>query len=203
MAPGGNQTLTVTATLSSGNVQSVTSGVVFTTTDNTIASVSATDGNFVLTGNKAGVATITAQVGAELNTVVVSNPVTVTVAVPAPTLVSIALSPATASVPAGGTQQLTVTGTYSDNSTKVLPAAGETFKSTNEAVTVDATGLATVAAGTAAGATATITATDTASGLTTAAGESTTIRSAPPHRRWSRLRSRRSPRRSLRAARSS
>jgi hypothetical protein len=93
-----------------------------------------------------------------------------------PTLTSIALSPLTASLPPLGTQQLTVTGTYSDGLPKTLAASGETFKSSATAVaTVSATGLVTVVAGAATGATATITATDTASGDVTAAAVSTVV----------------------------
>jgi hypothetical protein len=100
---------------------------------------------------------------------------------PAPTLTSIALSPLTASLPAKGTQQLTVTGTYSNSTTAVLAASGETFASSNTAVaTVNSAGLVTVAANAAANQTTTISATDTASGLTTSAANSTVITVAPP-----------------------
>jgi hypothetical protein len=94
---------------------------------------------------------------------------------PTSTLVSIALSPLSVSLPPGGTQQLTVTGTYSDGSTQAL-TTGETFASTNTAVaTVSAAGLVTVAGGAAIGATATISAADTASGKQTAAAQSTLV----------------------------
>src|SRR5882672_6370140 len=74
-----------------------------------------------------------------------------------PTLSSIALSPLELSLAAGASSQLTVTGTYSDGSTKVLPASGETFKSSNAAVaTVSAAGVVTLVTNATAGATATI-----------------------------------------------
>jgi hypothetical protein len=93
-----------------------------------------------------------------------------------PTLVSIALSPLTASLAPGATQQLTVTGTYSDGTSQALPASGETFASSNSAVaTVSAAGVVTVAAGAVAGSTATITATDDASNLVTSTANSTVI----------------------------
>ncbi len=96
--------------------------------------------------------------------------------VPAPTLSMVALSPLTAQLAPGGTQQLTVTATYSDGSTKVLPAAGETFKSSDMAVaTITASGIVTVAPNAANESKATITATDVASGRTTAAANSTVI----------------------------
>jgi hypothetical protein len=95
---------------------------------------------------------------------------------PAPTLTSIALSPTAVSLSDGGTQQLTVNGTYSNSTTAALASSGETYASSNTAVaTVSATGLVTVAANAAAGSTATITATDTASGLKTAAADSTVV----------------------------
>jgi Big-like domain-containing protein len=95
---------------------------------------------------------------------------------PAPTLTSIALSPTAVSLADGGTQQLTVNGTYSNSTTAALASSGETYASSNTAVaTVSATGLVTVAANAASGSTATITATDTASGLKTAAADSTVV----------------------------
>jgi hypothetical protein len=93
----------------------------------------------------------------------------------APALTSIALSPLTVSLPPGGTQQLTVTGTYSGGSTGTL-TSGETFLSSNTAVaTVSSSGLLTVAANAAPGATATVSATDVASGKTTSATDSTVV----------------------------
>jgi hypothetical protein len=92
-----------------------------------------------------------------------------------PTLTSIALAPLAVTLEPDGTATLSVTGTYSDGSTKSLPASGETFSSSNSAVaTVTTAGVVTAACG-AAGATATISATDTASGLSTSAAMSTKI----------------------------
>ncbi len=92
-----------------------------------------------------------------------------------PTLTSIALAPLSVTLEPDGTSTLTVTGTYSDGSSKSLAASGETFSSSNAAVaTVSTAGVVTAACG-AAGATATITATDTASGLSTSAAMSTHI----------------------------
>jgi hypothetical protein len=97
-------------------------------------------------------------------------------AVTVPMLISIALSPLSASLAPGGTQQVTVTGTNSDNTTQVLPASGETFESSNTAVaTVSAAGLISVAADASVGSTATISATDTASGLMSSTANSTVV----------------------------
>lgn len=92
------------------------------------------------------------------------------------TLESIALSPLTVGLAPGGTQQLTVTGTYSNGTTQTLSASGETFSSSDSNVaTVSASGLVTVAAGATVGATATVSATDNASGIATASGASTIV----------------------------
>jgi hypothetical protein len=90
-------------------------------------------------------------------------------------LISIALSPLTVSLPPDGTQQLTVQGTYSSGSTSTL-TSGETFLSSNTAVaTVSSSGLVTVAGNAANGTTVTISATDVASGKTTSAADSTVV----------------------------
>ncbi|MGH9068063.1 MAG: Ig-like domain-containing protein [Acidimicrobiales bacterium] len=95
---------------------------------------------------------------------------------PGPTLASIALSPLQVAVGSGGTMQLTVTGTYSDGSTAILPASHEIFQSSNtDIATVNANGLATVVTNASAGATATIGATDTASDLITSQVDSTFV----------------------------
>ena len=60
-----------------------------------------------------------------------------------PTLVSIAVTPASTSIPKGGTQQFVATGTYSDSSTQVLTGFA-TWNSTNtSAATISTGGLAT------------------------------------------------------------
>jgi hypothetical protein len=88
----------------------------------------------------------------------------------ADTLLSIALSPLSISLVPGATQQLVVEGRYGSGSVQALPAAGETFQSSDASVaTVSAAGVLTVSATALPGSTATISATDTASGETTAA----------------------------------
>jgi len=75
----------------------------------------------------------------------------------APTLVSIAVTPATATIGINATQQFTATGTFSDNSTKdVTTQSAWTSSNTGTATVGAATGLATGVAG----GTVTITATD-------------------------------------------
>ena len=76
----------------------------------------------------------------------------------APTLVSIAVTPAMATVAVNGTQQFTATGTFSDNSSKDVTAQSTWTSSDTETASVGApTGLAT---GVAPGGPVTITATD-------------------------------------------
>ncbi|MGB9244149.1 MAG: choice-of-anchor L domain-containing protein [Candidatus Acidiferrales bacterium] len=76
-----------------------------------------------------------------------------------PTLVSIAVTPSTASIAVNGTQQFTATGTYSDNSTKDVTTQSVWKSSNTEVATVGAgTGLAT---GVGVGGPVMITATDT------------------------------------------
>ncbi len=75
----------------------------------------------------------------------------------APTLVSIAVTPGSATIGVNATQQFTATGTFSDNSTKDVTAqSGWTSSNTATATVGAATGLATGVAG----GTVTITATD-------------------------------------------
>ena len=68
---------------------------------------------------------------------------------PPPTLTSISVTPTSASIEEGQTQQFTATGTFSDSSTADLTSSA-TWASSNEPVaTIDASGLATgVSAGT-------------------------------------------------------
>lgn len=104
---------------------------------------------------------------------------------PAPppvTLTAIALSPLTVSLAPGDSRQLTVTGTYSDGTTKTLPASGETFTSSDSAtVSVSASGMATAAADAMSGLIVTINAVDSASGLRTSTNDSTVVTITPPN----------------------
>jgi hypothetical protein len=148
---GATQALNVTGGFSNGSTMNLTSTSTFASSAPTVATVS---GAGVVTAVKAGVATITARYPATGQTA------TATITVPQPPLVSISVTPATATVATGATQALTVTATYSDASTATL-TSGVTFATSNPAVaTVNAAG---VVAGIAVG-TATITARDTASG---------------------------------------
>jgi hypothetical protein len=169
LAAGATQPLKVTATYDNSTQVVLTSGVTFASTNDAIAAVSAA--GLVTAGTTPGTVTITATDTATGK----MGTATITVT-PSVVLVSIALSPLTANVAPGGTQQLSVIGTYSNGSQSPLAAAGESFTSMSPGVvSVNAAGLATVAAGASVGASATIVATDTASGLSTSNANSTVI----------------------------
>ncbi|WP_052518127.1 Ig-like domain-containing protein [Archangium violaceum] len=148
LAAGGTQQLTVTGTYSDGSTKSLTANAAFTSDTPATATVSSPGG--LVTAVAAGTARITATVSGK------SASTSVTVSSSSATLSSIALGPSPASVAQGGTLQLTVTGTYSDNSTRPL-TAGVSFSSGAEGIaTVNASGVvtgvsvgsATIAAGT-------------------------------------------------------
>jgi len=151
LAVGGVGQLVVTGVYGDGTRTPVTTGLTFSVTAPEIATVS-TSG--VVTALAAGSTTVTATASGKTATV------TVTVASTAATLVSIDIIPPSALLSIRGTQQLTVSGTYSDFST-VNITAGSTFVSSAPGVaTISAAGLVTAVA---AGST-TIVATHTASG---------------------------------------
>ncbi len=127
---GLTQQYTVTGTYSDGSTQDVTASSTYTSSNTTVATIDAAGLGKGLTQ---GTATITATHGGFSSTA--------TLTVTAPILSGISISPATTSVPAGLTQQYSVTGTYSDGSTQDLTASS-TYTSSNASVaTVDATGL--------------------------------------------------------------
>lgn len=113
-----------------GGTSDVTSTATWTTSDNSIASVS-TGG--LVTANLAGTATITASAD---NTTATSK-----ITVNASTLTSIAISSSAQTVPVGSTLQLTATGTFQDGNTlDVTQLVAWTTGNSGQA-TVDATGL--------------------------------------------------------------
>jgi uncharacterized protein YjdB len=161
LAAGQTQQYTAIATLSDGTQQTVTTSAHWSVSDPTRATISNTSGtNGVLTSIASGTDTIYAAVGS------VTGQATVTISTA--TLTSIAVTPGAFTLAQGTTQQLVVTGTYSDNSTQIL-TVGAVY-STNSATTatvssgglVTATGVAGVATITAAVGTVTGTATVTA-----------------------------------------
>ncbi len=177
LAPQGVAQLVVLGTYSDGSVQALPAAdESFATSNAGVASVSAAGVMTVAAGAPPGAtATVTAQdtVSGLRTATGASTLLTVN---PTAALSSIALSPANLVLAPNGIAQLTVTGTYSDGSTEALPAAAESFNSSNSAVaTVSADGLVTINAAAPANATATIAATDRNTGLSTAAANSTQI----------------------------
>jgi uncharacterized protein YjdB len=90
-----------------------------------------------------GVATSSGQGTATISAIsnTISNSTTITVA--GPTLVSIAISPASAVIPLGTSQQFTATGTYTDGSTQDLTSSATWSSSATAVAPVSATGLVT------------------------------------------------------------
>ena len=126
----GTQQFTATGTYSDNSTQNLTSSVTWSSTNTAVATI--TSGGLA-TGVGAGSTTISATSGS------ISGSTNLVVTA---TLVSIAVTPANASITQGGTQQFTATGTYSDNSTQNLTSS-VTWSSTNTAVaTITSAGLA-------------------------------------------------------------
>ena len=133
---GGQIQLTLTGSYSDNTTQDITSGATWTSSDPTLASVDPVSG--IVTGVKnsnGNPVTITASYGAFSGT----TTVTVTDAVPE----SLTLTPATASIAAGTTQQYTVNQIYSDGSIQPVVSGLSWISSSAATASVDANGLAT------------------------------------------------------------
>jgi uncharacterized protein YjdB len=139
LAAGATQQFAATATYSDNSTADVTATAIWASSTPTVATIT-----------PAGLATALASGSAKVTATVsgVSGSAAVTVPAPAATLKSIAVTPATATIAAGATQQFAATATYSDGTTSPVTTT-VTWTSTNPAVaTINAAGLATaVAAG--------------------------------------------------------
>ena len=113
-------------TFNDGGTRDITHQVSWSSSDTTIATIGASNG--LLFGATAGLVNITATLGSVTN----STPLTVTGA----KIVSISMTPSTATTPIGGHKHFTATGTFDDSSTQDL--------TTNAAWTSDNTPVATV-----------------------------------------------------------
>ncbi|PMQ16217.1 ice-binding family protein [Janthinobacterium sp. AD80] len=130
--------LAVIATYSDSSTADVTSGSTFVSA--TPASSSVASGGLV-TGVSAGTSVMTASFSGKT--------AGTTVTVPAATLVSIAVTPGTASIAVGGVQQFVATATYSDNSNAIITNSAIWTSGTVANAAVLNTGIATgIAAGT-------------------------------------------------------
>jgi hypothetical protein len=130
--------LAVLATYSDGSIVDVTTGSSFVSV--TPASATVASGGLVT-----GVAFGTSVMNASFNGKTAST----TVTVPALTLVSIAVTPATASIAVGAQQQFVATATYSDSSKAIITAGATWTSGTAATATVLNTGVASgITAGT-------------------------------------------------------
>jgi uncharacterized protein YjdB len=131
LAVGGIEQLTATGVYSDNSTQSLTTQVLWSVSDPTVASVSATGG---FTGLKAGSVTVRATMG----TLVGAGNITVT----EPTVSSITISPAAFSIASGQSKQLSALGVYS-NGTSQDVTSQVTWSSQNADASVSSTGLVT------------------------------------------------------------
>jgi Big-like domain-containing protein/centrosomal CEP192-like protein len=129
---GTTQQFSATGTYTDGTTQNLTSTAQWSSSSAAVAVVNAAG---LATSSGTGTATITAASGS----VTSSMPLTVG----SPGLVSIAVTPNSAVVPAGFTQQFQAVGTYTDGSTQNLTASVAWSSDTPAVVTVAPAGLAT------------------------------------------------------------
>jgi len=136
LAGGATLQYTATGNYSGGSTLNLTGAATWTSTNTAAATISTS-------GLASGLATGSTNIQATYNSVTGSTGLTVQAG---PSLVSIAVTPASFSIPPGGTEQLMATGTYSDNTTQNLTSA-VTWSSTNAgAASVNASGLVTAVA---------------------------------------------------------
>jgi 6-phosphogluconolactonase (cycloisomerase 2 family) len=129
IAGGTTQQFAATGTYTDNSTQNLTTAVVWSSSNSGVAAVSnAAGSNGLATGLGQGASTI----GAALGGVSGSTALDVTPA----TLVSLTVIPANPSTPKGGTQQFTVTGTYTDHSTQDLTSSVSWSSSDPSVVTI-------------------------------------------------------------------
>jgi uncharacterized protein YjdB len=126
------QQMVATGTYDNGAIDNVTDSANWSTSDNSIATVSSTG---LVTGVAAGTATISAT----LNGLSGSTPVTVTVS----NLSSISITSTTQSLSSGQTAQFTATGILQNGTTVNLTDSVTWTSSNNSVATIESSGLAT------------------------------------------------------------
>ncbi len=124
-------------TFTDGSTQNVTASVQWTSGNNSVASINVNGVPGLAMGIAAGTSTITASSGSISSSAIL----TVTNA----TLVSIAVTPANASIPLGTLQQFTATGTFSDGTTQIITGTVTWSSSKNSIVSITVSGMATAA----------------------------------------------------------
>jgi len=135
IAAGTTQQLKATGSYSNGSQQDLTATASWASSAPAIATINSSG---LASGVSTGQTTITATSG----TVKGSTGLSVTAAV----LVSIAVTPSTASVLVGTTEQFTATGKYTDNSTQDISSSVSWSSSAPDVATVSSSGLATILA---------------------------------------------------------
>ena len=139
IAVGATQQFTATATYNDGTTANVSTTATWTSSATSIVTIS-TSG--VATAVAAGQATITATYQGKSGSAGFAAVAT------KPTVTSVAVTPSSASLQVGGTQQFTATATYSDGTTANVSTTATWTSSATSIATVSATGLATaIAAG--------------------------------------------------------
>lgn len=135
LAVGASQSFTATGNYSDGSTQNIAASVTWTSSSTAVATISSAG---VATAVGAGTATMTATEGGLTGTAGLT-----VMAAAAPTLMSVLVTPATASISAGSTQQFTATGTYSDGSTANVTSQASWKSAASSVATVNGSGLAT------------------------------------------------------------
>jgi beta-glucanase (GH16 family) len=159
VAVGASRALAVTGTFSDATTAPITTGLVFTSSAEGTATVSAAG---EVTGVAAGSAVVTASTGGRTATV----PVTVTAT--APTLASVAVTPNPVALTVGGTAQLALVGTDTAGGTDDLTATASFSAAAGGVVSVSATGLVTALTTGSSTVTGTVTVGDVTRSATTA-----------------------------------
>lgn len=139
LSPGQTRLFSASARYNSGDVVDVTTSLLWSSADETVASV----------GNDLGTKGLVNAIAAGDTTILALDPATqiqgrstVFVTAPGIVLLSIAVSPNPAQVSKGGTAQLRADGYYSDGTTKDLTTAGVTWSSSRaDLANVDTQGL--------------------------------------------------------------
>jgi uncharacterized protein YjdB len=134
---GATEQFSATGTFSDGSSQDVTASAIWTDASGKVAKITSSG---VATALAAGSTTITATMGG------LSGSASITVSAPAKTLTAIAVTPATASILAGATQQFTATATYSDSSTADVSSSAAWTSSNAATAKINPAGLASALA---------------------------------------------------------
>lgn len=134
---GATEQFTATATYSDGSTAVVTSAANWRSSNATAATVSSSG---VAVGVNAGSTTVTAAIGAISGAAALS--------VTSKTVTAISISPSTASIAAGATEQFKAMATYSDGSTASVTTTANWTSSSQAVATINSSGVATgIAAG--------------------------------------------------------